>query len=322
VDLCAAYQGQRVVSDHRSTKRGDYMAFSRPSLGHVFVEKATSRGVLSTRVRRVGVAVSLALVAVLLMASAPTHSRASTFVGPKTYYLGLGDSLAFGFQPNLNWSHGYVQQWYSNLQSHGTTSLTNYGCNGETSYTFVHGGCPYAYALHNYYLGSQLNAAVSFIKGHAGKVSPVSLDIGANDLLPDISGSNCTISSSWSTDLANLDSRLTGTILPKLTAALANSGGIRTGDLVMMNYYDPFENQCASNPQVLADVQTLNQHIAADAAQFNVPIANVFASFGGTTTPNPNICNYTWMCSIYNDIHATSTGYGVIAGSFESLTGY
>lgn len=267
-------------------------------------------------------ALALALLATLFLAPPPAHAarpKTSSLVGPKAYYLALGDSLAFGYQPNLDWSHSYPQQWFSsNLSKHHVTSFTNYGCNGETSYTFVNGGCPYAYLLHNYYAGAQLNAAVSFIKAHAGKVSPVSLDMGANDLLPDINSSTCAVSSSWSTDLANLDSRLTGTILPQLTAALTVNGA-RTGDLVMMNYYDPYQNIC---PNSLTYVQTLNQHLASDAAQFNVPVSDVFTAFGGATTPNPNICTDTWMCSSYQNIHATTTGYGVIAKTFGATTGY
>lgn len=276
-------------------------------------------GWLRSRTRRLAAALSVVAVGIMVMAFLPTHSQAATFVGPKAYYLGLGDSLAFGYQPNLSWSHGYVQQWYTNLQAHGSKSLTNYGCNGETSSTFINGGCPYWYLRHNQYSGSQLSAAVKFIKGHAGQVSPVSLDIGANDLLPDINGSTCTISSTWSTDLANVDTRLTGTILPQLVAALTNTSGVRTGDLVMMNYYDPYQNQC---PNTVPYVQQINQHLAADAAQFNVPLADVYTAFGGATVPDPNTCTYTWMCSSYHDIHATNTGYGVIAGAYEALTGY
>ena len=262
----------------------------------------------------------IALAALLVgMALAPSRVFASSsFVGVKAYYLALGDSLAFGYQPDLDFSHSYPTQWDANLKQHGSKYYTNYGCNGETSYTFINGGCPYTWLLHNYYFGSQLNAAVNFINGHKGQVSPVSLDMGANDLLPDINASTCAISSTWTTDLANLDARMTGTILPKLVAALTVNGK-RTGDLVIMNYYDPYQNQC---PNTLPYVQTLNQHLANDAAQFNVPVANVFTAFGGATTPNPNICTDTWMCSIYNNIHATTTGYSVIAGSFESLTGY
>jgi lysophospholipase L1-like esterase len=260
------------------------------------------------------------LISVLVTPSAFARSRSTvTLVGPKYYYLALGDSLAFGYQPNLDFSHSYPQQWYSsNLSKKGSKSYTNYGCNGETSNTMIKGGCPYAYLLHNYYLGSQLNAAVSFIKARSGKVSPVSLDMGANDLLPDINSSNCTVTSSWSTDLANLDTNMTTIILPKLTAALTVNG-VRTGDLVMMNYYDPYQNVC---PNSLSYVQTLNQHLANDAAQFNVPVSDVYTTFGGSTTPNPNICTDTWMCSIYTNIHATTTGYGVIANTFGSTSGY
>jgi lysophospholipase L1-like esterase len=278
----------------------------------------------SSRRRRLAlwaIAPTLALIVGMFFAPSAfaARPRSSTLAGPKTYYLALGDSLAFGYQPNLDFSHSYPQQWYSsNLSKKHVKSYTNYGCNGETSYTFINGGCPYAYLLHNYYSGSQLKAAISFIKAHAGQVSPVSLDIGANDLLPDIDPSTCAISANWSTDLANLDTRLTGVILPQLTAALTVNG-VRTGDLVMMNYYDPYQNIC---PSSLTYVQTLNQHLATDAAEFNVPVSDVFTSFGGSTTPNPNICVDTWMCSIYQNIHATTTGYGVIANTFVSTTGY
>lgn len=264
--------------------------------------------------------VSLALAVSLAMIPGLVRAQSGGLVGVKTYYLGLGDSLAFGYQPDFDWSHGYVQQWYPNLQKHGSKSLTNYGCPGETANTFINGGCPYWYLVHNFYVGAQLSAAVSFIKGHAGQVSPVSLDIGANDLLPDINTSNCTVSSSWSTDLSTLDGRLKNTILPQLVNALTNSTThARTGDLVMMDYYDPYQNIC---PNSVSYVQQLDTTIDNDAAAFNVPVARVFAAFGGPSTPNPNICSYTWMCSIYNDIHATQAGYGVIAGAYESVTGY
>lgn len=281
---------------------------------------ARRRSRLKIHGRRAGIATALVLVALIFTAFNPFRVRAtSAYVGPKHYYLGLGDSLAFGYQPDLDWGNGYVQQWYSNLKGHGSQSLTNYGCNGETSYTFINGGCPYAWALHNYYFTPQLTAAISFLNAHKGQVSPVSLDIGANDLLPDINKSTCAVSATWATDLANVDARLTGTILPQLVGALTVNGS-RAGDLVMMNYYDPYQNLC---PGDLSYIQTLNQHLAADAAQFNVPVADVFSAFGGAATPNPNICGDTWICNFFfHDIHATTTGYGVIAGAFEAKTGY
>lgn len=249
--------------------------------------------------------------------SARVHAS-YTYVGPKPYYLGLGDSLAFGYQPNLDWSHGYVQDYYNNLKTHGATTQENLGCNGETSNTMINGGCPYWYTNHVWYIGSQLSNAVSFIKAHPGQVSPVTLDMGANDVLPDINSSTCVVSANWSTDLATLHTNLTTKILPQLTAALKNSSGTRTGDLVMMNYYDPYISQC---PNSLSYVQQLNAEIAADAAQFGVPVADVYSAFGGANM-GANICNYTWMCSSYNNIHGTSTGYQVISNAFVATTGY
>ncbi len=231
------------------------------------------------------------LIAALVVGVSPRLAHAQqTTIGPKQYYLALGDSLAQGYQPNLNFDDGYVQQWYSNdLKARGAT-LVDYGCPGETTTTMVFGGCPLSVDIHNWYLGPQLPAAVNFLNAHKGQVSPVSLDIGANDILPDINKSTCTISSTWSTDLATVDTNLTTHILPQLTSAMKNSSGAMTGDLVMMNYYDPFQNMC---PNTVSYVQEANQHLAADAAQFGVPIVDVFTAYGGATTPNPNICNWT-----------------------------
>src|SRR5262249_32073629 len=129
---------------------------------------------------------------------------AASFAGAKPYYLGLGDSLAFGYQPNFDYTHGYVYQWYADLRTRGSRSRTDYGCNGETTATFIDGGCPYAGVVHDAYSGPQLAAAIKFIRSHAGQVSPVSLDMGANDVLPDIDLATCAVSPSWEADLARM----------------------------------------------------------------------------------------------------------------------
>lgn len=262
----------------------------------------------------------------VLLCPAPA-SAAGGLVGPKADYLALGDSLAFGYQPNFDWTHGYADQWFADLQRRQTKGYTNYGCPGETSATFINGGCPHAELKRSFYAGPQLAAAVAFLTAHQGKVSPVSLDIGANDMIRDLDPSTCTVNGSgWDADLAALDQNLTGVILPRLVAALTDRRGVRTGDLVMMNYYDPWQNEC---PNAVSYVVQLNQQLAADAAQFGVPIADVFAAFGGAATPNPNICTDTWMCSVFHDIHATGgvvgepgNGYGVIRRAFGQVTGY
>lgn len=246
-----------------------------------------------------------------------THVHPFSLVGSKSFYLALGDSLAYGYQPDLNYNQGYADDFFSNLKSHGVKNYVNMSCPGESSSTFMNGGCPYAFMHKYFYLGAQLSAAVKFLHNHAGQVSPVTLDIGANDVMGDVNTSKCTLNSNFASDLAHLDSNLTGTILPQLKAALTVKGKV-TGDLVVMNYYDPYQNIC---PNSISIIETFNQHLASDINGFGT-IINVFKAFGGAGTPNPNVCHYTWMCSVFTNIHATNKGYSVIATAFEKSTGY
>ncbi len=265
----------------------------------------------------------LTLAFLLLFAFAPAALAASNgqgpplhLFGPKQHYLALGDSLAFGQQPNCvppqvsvpDCTHGYVNDLFQVFQSEGTKDFTNLGCPGETSTSFISGGkCPYPTLT-----PSQLDTAVAYLKAHAGKVSPVTLDIGANDMLPDLSG--CTPLSSFPNDLATINSNLTGTILPALLKALTVNGRV-TGSIVMMNYYNPFP-QCSANPQFVQDFNEFNTSLANDVSGFGF-IVDVFGAFGGITTPN--ICTYTWICSSFHDIHPTDQGYSVIANTFEAV---
>ncbi len=261
------------------------------------------------------------LAVLLLFAFAPAAFAASSGsakpnwpAGLKQHYLGLGDSLAFGFQPNGDYTHGYVTDLFNLLQNEGVKDVTNYGCPGETSSTFINGGCPFAPPN----TPAQLTAAVAFLQQNAGKVSPITLDIGANDVLHDTDPSTCKVNrTQFNIDLATLDTNLTGTILPALQKALTINGHV-TGDLVLMNYYDPLQNLC---PNTVHFTQRLNEHLAADTKAFGFFIVNVFGAFGGSGVPNPNICAYTWMCTpppLGPNIHPTDLGYSVIAGTFAA----
>lgn len=260
-------------------------------------------------------AMTLAL-GLLALAPATRHSvSASSVVGAKAYDLVLGDSLAYSFQPNGDFTHGYAEDFYANLQTHGAKFLINMGCPGETSVTFIKGGCPSTDPQKYHYTGPQFAAAVTFLKQHPGQVSPVSIDIGANDLLPQVNPVTCAIISTTQFIKAflTLDTNL-NTIFSTLHTTLNG-----TGDLLVLNYYDPLQNIC---PKLVPTVQFVNSVIAATAAKYGASTADVFTAFGGATTPNPNICTYTWMCSKYHDIHATDTGYSVIAQTMEKTLGY
>ncbi|GAC1422915.1 MAG: hypothetical protein NVS4B1_20100 [Ktedonobacteraceae bacterium] len=268
--------------------------------------------------QRVFLPFSLAFVLCLIGAPSVLASPHVSLVGPKQRYLVLGDSLAFGYQPDINYDDGYANDFYSNLKGYGSNKMANLSCPGDSSTTMIKGGCPIPWLRKFPYVGAQLDAALSYLSHYPGQVSPVTLDIGSNDILSDINTSTCAINTKkFAIDLATLDANLTQTILPKLHNALVVNGK-RTGDLIMMNYYDPFQNSC---PNTVSYIQTFNQHLARDVNGYG-SIADVFRAFGGAATPNTNICNYTWECSIFHNVHSTSAGYNVIASAFERAVGY
>ncbi len=256
---------------------------------------------------------------VMLLTISPiafASSHTSSLVGPKKYYLALGDSLAFGYQPDLDFDDGYVNDYYANLKAYGVSSHANMSCPGETSVTFLNGKCPFPVLRKYPYIGPQFNAAVHYLQRHAGQVSPVTLDIGANDVLPDIITSNCSVNSSkFNADLATVDANLTQTILPALRKALVVNGQV-TGDLLLMNYYNAYQNIC---PATLSYIEMLNQHLAHDANGYG-KMVNVFDAFGGPSQPYS--CLYTWMCTVFKDFHPKDKGYSIIASTFENTTGY
>lgn len=240
--------------------------------------------------------------------------HAASVVGPRPYYLSLGDSLAFGKQPDGDFTHGYSDDFLTYLAPFGTTTLINMGCPGETSTTFVLGGCKWLSQVKYPYTGAQLAAGVAFIQGHPGQVSPVTLDMGTNDLAT-LYNSSCVMppTATISQTLSAYDTNMTAA-LSQLQAALNGSG-----DLIVMTNYFARQNEC---PNVLPFAQIFNDHLTADAQQFGVPVAPVFDDFGGAGIPNPNLCAYTWICSSYHDLHATTQGYAVIAAAFAATAEY
>lgn len=257
-----------------------------------------------------------ALVPVAFKAAHAQRAR-PTLVGPKAYYLALGDSLAFGYQPDFDWADGYASDFFGNLSKHGVQHYDNLACTGESSVTLIKGDCPYA-LLHKYlYTGSQLQAALTYLHNHAGQVSPVTLDIGANDLLPDLNTAKCTIDAKVQSDLAQVNSNLKNIILPQLAAAMTVNGRM-TGDLFLLNYYDPYQQMC---PNTMQYIQVFNQDLATDAGSLATPV-DIFSPFAKQDTSASGVCTYTWMCSNVKDIHPTKAGYTLMADALERATGY
>lgn len=258
----------------------------------------------------------VAIDAIVLEANNPARAESDH------YYMALGDSLSFGYQPNLNFTSGFVDDVFAQLHKANVTDLVNYACAGETTSSMIVGGCPGRFDHHGSYTGSQLQAALDFLQAHPGAVSPITIEIGANDVLPDWNSATCTAGSTANADLANMDLNLTQIILPRIVKVLQAPSGFRPGDLHLVNYYNPFAKEC---PNSATFAHQINDHLAADAAQFRIPIVDVYAAFGGDAGMAGNICGatpYTWICDAqFHDVHPTTLGYQVIAGAVEQALG-
>lgn len=246
--------------------------------------------------------------------------RKPTVFADQHYYLALGNSISFGYQPNLDFTDGFVDQTFAQLHKADVTDLANYACAGESTTTMIHGNCPGGLIHHNAYSGPQLDAAVAFLKAHAGKVNPVTLDIGSNDVLTDFNVSTCSTVGDPTGDLATMDANLTSTILPRLLDAMKPARGTAPTDFVLLNYYNPWAKACPGS-SVFAHL--LNDHLAADARQFQVPVVDVYAAFGGDSNIASNICAYTWICDAHNpDLHPTTAGYKVMSNAVLQALNY
>lgn len=287
---------------------------------------ASAAGRLSDRVTRILTLVALSIVLVAALAGVDLlvlsrNNPAQAFT--PHYYMALGDSLSFGYQPNFDFSSGFADDIFNDLRKANVTGVVNYACAGETTDTMIHGGCVGRIAHHGSYTGSQLQAAIDFLTAerNQGRVSPITLEIGSNDVLPDWDSSTCSIKTgaNVTADLARLDDNLTKIILPRLLDALKAPTTAGNGDLHLLNYYNPYAKEC---PDSAKFVHELNDHLAADAAQLGIRVVDVYTQFGGDTGTADNICTLTWMCdSRFHDVHPTIDGYRKIADAVELSLG-
>ena len=216
----------------------------------------------------------------------------------------------------------------------GALTLVKLGCPGETTTSMLTGaGSPCTYRQ-----GSQLAAAVAFIRTHRSQVALITIDIGANDV--DGCATATTINQTCVTaGIASVEQNL-----PLILGALRDAAGPRTV-IAGMNLYDPFladyltgaAGQALATASVSLD-ESLNQLIDGSYAAFGVRTADVQDAFSTAdftdTAPLPGvgpvplnvarICGWTWMCApapVGPNIHANATGYQQIAATFEQAIG-
>jgi lysophospholipase L1-like esterase len=278
-------------------------------------------------------------------------------------YLGLGDSLAYGyhqaqFKEELakgevnpaSFNDGYVSDFGTTLKLFFNRNLNviNDGCPGETTDTMIKGsgitgfcaggptGTPFPDSfLHHPYTagGSQLADALSILAANKN-VSPITLDIGSNDVLQFLASkcgfpaedkcSEAEVAAEFGHIVSNVAS-----ILGQLHAAAPHAS------IVLVGAYNPFPTVVPNGDKTQASLNSALASVAASVpgASFanTLPIFNPSLITGGPETQDiPTICAFTAMCpgGTFNpaspeaDIHPTKLGYVVMSEivAFSFLT--
>jgi lysophospholipase L1-like esterase len=266
----------------------------------------------------------------LVLLTAPGASAASRpiYQAPRAYYLALGDSMAYGFQPTKpdappsGFRTGYVDVFASRLRALTPgIKVVNYSCPGEQAKTFIAGECPWVNdgrRLHDAYTGSQLGAAVAFLRAHPGQVSPITLTMWGNDLFGDFAPA-CQddlvcIKSGGSAGLARLGSRL-DTIVGRLRAAAPKAEIILSG---AWNF--DVEHPARTDPLFRSIDATIARVAVANRARV-AKIYPVFSPVGKPARAKAPICKLTFVCS-RDDLHPTDAGYRAMAAAFLAASGY
>lgn len=246
---------------------------------------------------------------------------------PSHSYLALGDSLAFGYQqakfnellPEENpaaFDTGYVDDFGRVLRFvNHRLQIVNDGCPGETTDSFINGPCQYqlAFPLHHPYAGgpssSQLSDALAYLQANGDSVTPITLDIGANDALGVTEGT-CKLEPTCIAEHA-----------PALFAHIASNLGLILADLrgaaphakiIVLGLYNPFGPSLPGADQLTAQLnEVMKQAAAGVGARFADPLP-VFNPQG--PPEQPTLCLLTNICTPLQDIHPTDLGYAVLAG--------
>jgi len=283
-----------------------------------------------TSVAAAGIAFILAGAVLALGSTSQARTTAQpVYAPPQQFYLALGDSIAYGLQPaKVNaglppsgFHTGYVDVFAARLRALAPKiQVVNYGCPGESTKTFIAGGCPWLTGgrmLHEAFHGSQLGAALAFLRAHRGRVSPITLTLWGNDLAEfsaACKGKFACTRTGAPRAIAQFASRLTS-ILNRLRAASPKTEIIVTG---------AWNNDVAHLVQTDPLLRALDGTIARVAADAKARFADTFPVFNphvALAREKARICALTFTCS-QGDGHPTDAGYRAIAAAVLAASGY
>lgn len=231
-------------------------------------------------------------------AGRPATLAAPARIGVGELYLALGDSLGAGMLTSLPDTRGYVPQLHALLEQHAgrPVQLRNLSVPGETTKSLL--------------ADTQLKAALAALQeaqGYGWRVSPITLDIGGNDLLAVRHANEATREAALAEFRANL-----AQIFDQLVAATTLNGA-RVSDLLTMTIYNPYGGDPAVAHSLAWWVERFNAALVEEATRREITVASVYQRFRGQEQA------LTWMPT---DFHANNRGHRAIAEEFWRATGY
>jgi hypothetical protein len=252
-------------------------------------------------------------------------------------YLALGDSVAFGYNPDDAVNHP-DQIWrfngYPEVVSLTPIPTANAACEGETSASFMDvtapdNGChndwrANHHAMHVQYANdgqSQLDFAIQYLLTHPNTAT-VSVGVGANDLL--VLQNSCTAANY--PDLAKIQACIQAGAVATITQAAKNVGTILgtlryigyTGQLVVVTYYSM---QYADRTDLnLQSIYGLDQALVAAAqAVPGTYVAKGFTAFGAISQLTAgDACKAGLLYKLANgtcDKHPSALGQATLAAA-------
>jgi lysophospholipase L1-like esterase len=279
-----------------------------------------------------GLALTWVLVGSCLQGMPSGRADSSVFSLPKQYYLSLGDSVAFGYQESkqnadvaatgtadpATFTTGFSDDFGRMLRAIDPgIQVVNLACPGESTVTYMNGGCPYPFPLHTSHTGSQQSAALAFLKTHAGQVGVITLFMGANDILQmvdrcgGIQNINC-VTEDLPATLRTLQANLSH-IISTLQAAAPDA------ELILLTVYNPFAS-AAPVTNVLA--QPVLDIYGGLASQYNLRLVDMYTPFNLAQPQPETLCADTFVCGPLHDIHPTDIGYLLMAKQVWAASGY
>ena len=218
--------------------------------------------------------------------------------GSGDLYLALGDSLGVGLLSSAPDTRGYVARFHSLLeQSAGhPIILRNLSVSGETARTMIDGGQLAA-----------AQAALAEAQRAGWRVSPITIDIGGNDLRT-LQARDDAAREAGLVDFRAALAQIFDTLIAATTV-----NGVRQGDMIAMTVYNP----AVGDPKVVRSdawwIARFNTAITEEAAKRNIAVADAYGRFFGREKA------LTWMPL---DFHANNAGHQVLANEFWRAAGY